>query len=404
MTRISYIAGPVPTDEIQDRAAGIQPAAYFNPLVLTEGGAYLRLMRDQVKVLSEYYPENRTYRKGLAMIDNQLHAGLHGPTVYLGSVDRALYPVVRAIDVYKTRRQPATRPQMPSVGAASWQDESMVAGPLPEVTQAFAVWWFLQDRAYLTGIGFKDAQQLKTNLEGMKGVPPVAPRTVFEKKWAEYARKYENLKFVTELYNERIEKFAHHPLYNFLPQSTRDYPSAVVTKNILHSAGIQAMANQGEFSTDNMSLWTRNSILRANINGGVGAFSPERSIFELTQLPESDLNTFLNVRTSATPGSQRPGATVKGHIGALPLAALIPLIAAAISAAAGIVQQILASKSQQNAYASVQGWGTDAYAAKEKDFQNFKLGPDGLPVIEPTTNWPLIIGGGGLAAWLLTSK
>lgn len=407
MTKISYIHGPIPTDEIPDRAREVQPAPYFNPLVMTEGGAYLTLMRDQVKVLSQYYPENPTYRKGLSLIDNALHKGIHGPMPYLGALEPSLYPIARAIDVFKTRRQPATRPQMPRVGAASWQDESMVAGPLPELTQAFAVWWFLQDRAYLTSIGVKDAQKLKTTLESLKGVPPLVPKTTFEKKWVEYARKYENLKFVTDLYNEKLEKFAHHPLYNFLPQSSSDYPAAVVMKNILHSSGLQGMANQGDFSTDNMSLWTRNSILRANIAGNVGAMSPERSIFELTQLPESELKTFLNVRTSTTPGSQRPGATVKGHIGAVPLLALIPLIAAAIGAAQQIVVAIVNSKTQQNALASVEGWGTEAYAAGKDDWRNYKLSPDGtLPpaTTESATNWPLIIGGGGLAAWLLTSK
>jgi hypothetical protein len=58
------------------------------------------------------------------------------------------------------------------------------------------------------------------------------------------------------------------------------------------------------------------------------------------------------------------------------------------------------------AFSGVQGWGTQSYSANEQDWKGYKLQPGGQlpPATESTTNWPLIIGGGALGAWLLTSK
>lgn len=408
MTKISYIHGPVPVDEFSDRAKEVRPSAYFNPLALTEGGAYLRLMRDQVQVLSDYYPENRTFRKGLAMIDNQLHRGIHGPTVYMGSVDRALYPVVRAIDVYKAQRQPATLPRFgPSIGSASWQDESLIGAEIPKLVDEFALWWIQQDRAWLTTNVFKgkapSVDAIKGLLEAMKKKAPVGKE--FVARYTEFSQKYETIKYIIDLYNDTLEKFAHHPLYNFLPQSN-DYPGSVITKNILHSAGVQACANTGEFSVANMSLWTRNSILRANIAGNVGALSPERTAFVLSGLPDSEFAKFIG--QPATNNTTKKGK-ISGDaaIGAAPLLiALIPVIIAAIGAA----QQMYSAAQQKKAaaFSGVQGWGTQAYAANEADWKGFSLQAPGqqLPPVttESQTNWPLIVGGVAAGTWLLTSK
>lgn len=399
MTKISYIHGPVPANEFADRAKEVQPADYFNPLVLTEGGAYLRLMRDQVKVLSEYYPENRTYRKGLSLIDNALHQGIHGAVPYMGALDPSLYPIARAIDVYKAQRQPATRPvwRTPAVGAASWRDESLIAGEIPELGDNFALWWIQQDRDWLTKF-FKgkapSVNAMKAALNAMKDGAPVGRD--FAVRYTEFSQKYETIKYIIDLYNNTLEKFAHHPLYNFLPQRN-DYPGSVITKNILHSAGVQACANTGEFSVSNMSLWTRNGILRANIAGKVGALSPERTAFVLSGLPESEYPKFLGQNVDLKTQKTRPG------IGNPVLIALIPVIAAAIT---GAFQLLTAAQQRKAAaFAGVQGWGTAAYAANEADWKGMQLDTNAPPIeTADTTNWPLIIGGGAVAAWLLTSK
>lgn len=407
MTKISYIHGPVPVNEYSDRAAEVKPAAYFNPLVMTEGGAYLTLMRDQVKVLSEYYPENKTYRKGLSLIDNQLYRGIHGPTIYMGSVEPQLYPVARAIDVYKAQRQPATMPRFrPGVGAASWQDESMIGVEIKQLDQ-FALWWIQQDRVWLTSFHKGKAPSVNSVLsiiDAMKHGAPVGKE--FITHYNEFVQKYDSIKYIIDLYNNTLEKFAHHPLYNFLPQNN-DYPSSVVMKNIWHSAGVQACANTGEFSVSNMSLWTRNSILRANIAGNVGAISPEQTAFVLSGLPDSEFGAFLGAKgpNRGRPGADKADKMNGASIGILPvvLAGIIALIGTAIAAAAQMYTA--AQQRKAAAFAGVQGWGTQAYSANEADWKGYGPPPGGPPATaEAGTNWPLIIGGGAAAAWLLTSK
>lgn len=400
MTKISYIHGPVPANEFADRAKEVQPAEFFNPLVLTEGGAYLRLMRDQVKVLSEYYPENRTYRKGLSLIDNALYSGIHGTTPYIGALEPSLYPVARAIDVFKAQRQPATRPVWDAAQlSGSWRDESMIAGEIPDVPAEFALWWIQQDTQWLTKFfnGKRPSvNSLNNAIQAMKDKAPVGPE--FIARYKEFAAKYDTIKYIVTLYNDTLEKFAHHPLYNFLPQRN-EYPASVVTKNILHTAGVQACANTGEFSVANMSLWTRNSILRANIGANVGALSPERTAFALTGLPDGDFAQFIGQKPATSKGSK-----IQAYIGIAPAVAagIIALIGTAVVEASKMYQAAQARKAA--AFSGVQGWGTSAYAASEADWKGMQQLPPGTAPAGSGTNWPVIVGAGALGAWLLTSK
>ena len=398
MTRISYIAGlhGEGQDEVKDRSAGLKPAPYFNPLLMTEGGAYLRLMRDQVETLAQYYPDKALYRKGLALIDNSLYQGIHGATPYMGALDPGLYPIARAIDVYKTRRQPASRPMYrPGVGAASWQDESLIAGEIPTVAPDFALWWWNTDQAYLKSKKVKDANAVKKYVEFISKSNKTSEEY---RHYLEVRTKYDTLKYVVDLYNNTLEKFAHHPLYNFLPQTKENYPGYVITKNVLHSAGVQSMANAGEFSTANMSLWTRNSILRANITGNAGAISPENTIFTLTGLPADQYGKFIGVTSSNKSGKINSDAGIGNPV----VLAVIALISAAIAAAAKIIESFNAK--QIAAMNSVQGWGTSAYSATERDWNGYGVPPEVQPpTAEAGTNWPLILGAGA-GLYLLTQK
>ena len=403
MTQISIIAGLAPTDEISNRAAEVQPAPYFNPLLMTEGQAYLTLMRNQALTLSQYYPDRKFYRKAVVLADNALHAGI-GMPLPIGSVDPTLYPVMRAINIFKTKRQPAVMLR-PGSSVGSWANESLVAGVIPEVSQEFALWWWMNDQAYLK-TKFKNAQNLKVTLESFKNGPPLQPRNEFEKRWVEFSGKYDTLKFVIDLYNRKIEQFAHHPLYNFLPAGRlNDYPTQVITKNILHAAGVQGCANAGEFSVQNMALWTRNGILNSNIAGNAGALSPEQTAFQLTGLPAKDYTAWLSGNVTVKSDRSRPGINGSDDAIGNPVAiAIIALISAAIAAAA----QIITSFNSKNIAAmnSVSGWGTQAYAASDTDWAKYQaqvLESQNLPQTEGGVSWPLVAAGGA-AAYLILSK
>lgn len=387
MTKISYIAGTIPTNEFADRAKGVKPLPYFNPLTMTEGQAYLTLMRDQALTLAQYYPENKTYRKALDMIANNLNKGVNGYRPYFGVVDKSLYPVARAIDVYHELRQPAVLPHMGGGKVAgSWTDESLIAGEIAPPADFFA-WWWSVDVAYLKTKGFSGPASLKNGFG--KEIT----------RLREYKIKYDTLLYIINLYNEKLDTFAHHPLYSFLPQRNQ-YPPSVVTKNILHSAGVQGMAQVGDFSTANMALWTRNSILRSNIAGGAGALSPERTAFALSGLSESEYNAFLGVN-SASVKSGTKWIKVNGAAVGDPavVVAIIGLLGTAITAAMQWLKEAQAKR--EAAMASVQGWGTQAFSANETDWNGYKQQP--MPTGGSDMTVPLVLGGAA-ALWALNQK
>lgn len=400
MTRISIIAGTIPTDEIRGRAAGVQAAPFFNPLLMTEGEAYLTLMRNQALTLAQYDPESRLARQAVAMADNALHTGIHGYLPYMGAVDRALYPIARAIEIFKTRRQPASMPRFsPSMGSASWLDESLIAGEIKD-PEEFALWWIRVDRAWLTSKYGKNlsVNAIRNLVDLMKGGKAPVSKEVGN-RYLEFAAKYDTLKYIIDLYNRTIDKFAHHPLYNFLPQSN-EYPASVVTKNILHAAGVQACAATGEFSVENMALWTRNGILQANIKGNVGALSPERTAFALTNLPDDAFAAFLGQTSNS---SSKKGKINGDAIGILPAVALaiIAVIGTAVTAAAQMYSA--AQQRKAAAFSGVQGWGTTAYAANQADWKGYQQNGGMPPTTDNGTNWPLILGAGA-GLFLLTQK
>lgn len=404
MTRISYIHGPVPQNEVKDRAAEVKPLPYFDPLGMTEGQAYLTLMRDQVLTLAQYYPDRPIYKKGLSLINNTLYKGINSISPAIGAVEPTLYPVMNAIQKYKQKTFSAVSPAGIS-GIGSWKSQSMVAGIGADIIDkpkaSFTLWWFLSDRDYLKTKGITDPNVLQRQY-----VDPFEYGTRTEKdkpwgdlypRWLEFRKRYDKVKFVIDLYNNKIEEFAYHPIYNYLPSNSGEFPATVVAKQLYHRAGVESCAKEGYFSNENMSLWMRTGILRANIKGDAGALSPEQSIFSFTGLPDSQYQSWLNGNKIYSVNRQRNDAKV-----GIAFVVLIPLIVAAIAAATQIALAII-NKDQVSALNSVQGWGTNAYAMSEADWkhyqeliQNEKSGGNSLPL-------PLLLGGGA-ALYLALSK
>lgn len=392
-----YIHG---IDEINDRAAEVKPAPYLNPILMTEGEMYLRLMGDQVRTLAQYYPDRPVYKKGLVMINNALHQGIHGVQPAIGAIDPGLYPVARAIDVFKLRRQPAVRVSVDGIGAASWQEESMIAGEIPDVQSNFWIWWWFQDTTWLKEkkmTSISALQNLLNDLLATKNTPPGGKAWL--DRYIEFKAKYEAQEYIIKLYNDTLEKAAHHPLYNFLPQNN-EYTGSVITKQILHGAGVQSMANVGDFSTANMTLWTRNGILRANIAGKAGAISPEMTAFSLSNLPDSDYSTFLGIDPAA---SNTKDKSNKMGIAPAVLAAILGIIGAAVGGAFELMKG--AQQRKTAALANVQGWGTTALEATQADWKGYNPNTGALPTMPQTSDntVPLLIGGAA-ALYLLTQK
>ena len=398
MTKISIIAGTIARDEISDRAAEVKPAPFFNPLVMTEGQAYLTLVRDQALTLSQYYPENRLYRKAVSMADNALNAGISGCyRPYIGSVEPLLYPVARAIQIFKDKQGPAVRPRSGGL-AGAWADQSLVAGELPNAPD-FAIWWWNVDREWLKARKVKDLSQMQKYIDFVSKLKQKTPDQYYL-HWQEMRGKYDYLVYVTNLYNDTIDKFAHHPLYNFVPASKSPYPAGVITKQILHSAGVQACANAGDFSVENMTMWTRNGILRANIAGSAGAISPELTCFQFTGLPDSAYTEWVTgKKVIVGPKKDKIG---EAAIGNPVLLAILAIVSAALAYAQTIQQGI--NQKRATAFAGVQGWGTQSYSAKEDDWLGYKKGLENQPpAAESGLSLPMVAAGAA-ATYLLLSK
>lgn len=396
MTKISIIAGTIARDEIKDRAAEVKPAPYFNPILMTEGQAYLTLMRDQALMLSQYYPENRLYRKAVSMADNALYHGIGAYAPYIGSVEPSLYPVANAIHVFKSKKQPAVRPRPGGIG--SWQTESLVAGEVPDAPD-FGIWLWNVDRDWLKAHKVTDLNKVQKYIDFAKGMNPASQDY---QHYADKKGKYDYLVYVTKLYNDTIDKFGHHPLYNWIPKTKEIYPAEVVAKSIWHAGGVQALANASDFSVQNMELWTRNGILRANIKGNAGAISPELTCFQFTGLPDSAYTEWLTGKKIVV--SDKKDKIGEAAIGNPVLLAILAIVAAALSYAQTVQQGINAKRA--TAFSGVQGWGTPAYSATEQDWRNYQKDLENQPPDHGTglgLSLP-VLGAGALAMYLLFSK
>lgn len=339
MTKISYIQG-IPQNEAHDRGNNTTGAGYIPYLSLTEGEMRLELLRQRMQLFSQYYPDVPEYRKAVSMIENVLHAGIHGGVSFMGSIPDEIQHVARVIAQAVGQTRPATGGQI--IGRES------ISGIIP-VGDSEA-----RKKACLDTVRKTVFNLLPNNFDPKNFPQPnIIPQEAYD-CWTNFE--------IEQLYNDYLEKIGLHTVYNRISQSYSKTPSRVFTKSILHDSGISGLANVANINYSLISDWMENGVMQKNALLGLGPIGSVPASFYLSSDPEKNLaayNAWFNQWQKDRPGG----------IGFISLQN-IQTIAAAIVAVIGVAFAFLTSLKKYKAYAlnEAKGFGTDAFAAYQSDW------------------------------------
>lgn len=380
MTKISYIHG-IPADELAGRGLEAPAQAAYIPYTqLTEGEMRLALLREQAAVYAAAYPEVPAFRRAVRMYDGALIQGIHnGGVHFVGAIDADLQNVARQINQAK-------RLQRPAAGAFYTPRPSNGIGRIgeivpPSITEDCEDYATRMTNRYYGGSD--TAGPLKFQYKAMLALLPA------KKKWLEYLGKCETQKAIEALYNAKLEGASHHVLYHRVSDVYRPIiGTRVDVKRILHQAGVGALAYTGDMSSSLMSMWVETGILRSNATGGVGAVGSVETSFALSDDPEAAYIAYQ--KTVAAAQKNRIGAAQ------IPVAAVIALVTAALTVADTILKTASAKKA--GAFASANGFGTEAYSAAKTDWTNVQT-PETITTDTNGNLLPVLLIGAG--AYLL---
>lgn len=359
MTRISTIHG-IGADEYSDRGANIAIPDYVPYLSLTTGEMELYLAAQKAKALAQWYGNDAPqYAEAATMLQNALHAGVHGGYKFVGAVPDTLQNVARLIKKAEAQRRPASK----------------------------AI--FYRPNGAIKGIG--------------QTIIPYADREAACLKLAktpaqalECKKQYDIEKTV----NDKMEPMAHHMLYKSLP-SNYTLPTEVIVHRGYHRLGVEGIANVGKLTNyDLMYQWVETAILIKNAGKGVGPLGSLQSSFSLAPDPDQAWAEFL-AKQGATPTGNNPkydkmNPKINGaHVGIAPalIAALVTIISGAIGAAFSFLTEI--RKTEILAMSEARGFGTPEFSAAQSQWL---LGPGNQPGTAGMSNtmWLLLAAGAGL--------
>lgn len=377
MTKISYMAG-IGQDEYAQRAEGIKPAPFIPYLSLTKGEMQLALMKEQAQILAGFYGDPK-FKQAEAMLDNALYRGVHGATPYMGAYDPALTGVVKAINAARRNTRPASSDGLPREGG------------------------------YMRGIHIGEQ------------VIPVEQRR-FEclkaagadiKKALECSRRFS----IEKILNDGMENCGQYLAYGYLPKNN-NLPQVANLKVYNQELAQSDISRVGKFDLALTQQWLNVGMMRKNAEvAKINPYGWVETNAILMALPEAGQKEVAQVLNSASSKwSANSQAAVGNQLAAIvrkykapgvgePLTvtiAVITAITALIGAVSQFAKNIKAEK--MDAFAQVNGFGARPFGPEEGDWDG-----DGIPNNEDTTpkgegglSTPLLIGGGLLAAYLLT--
>ena len=358
MTKISYIHG-IPVNEYAQRGQGIGKLGYVPYLSLTQGEMRLQLLRQRMLLFSRFYPEATEYSQAVAMIDNALTAGVHRGINFIGAIPDELQQVARIISASVDMTRPAA--------------SGIIVGR----------------ESVMNGVGeiIRTADSTKRLNECIKIVNSNAKYNTNENVRKESLRRCQTLFEIERLYNDYLERVGHHTVYNRLNLNF-SFPSRVDTKQLLHNAGIEGMANAAEINQSLVSDWVENGVLIKNSTIGAGLLGSIETSFAISPDPDAQYAQYSHWLTDPK----------KGKIGVLPAAAIVAIVTA-ISAVVVAALDFLTKLQQQKAYAmsEARGFGTSAYSADKTDW----LTGQTQPPLEPQNDKTLMYAAMGLGAYLL---
>lgn len=266
MTEIAYVHGnpapaihtrrakPTPAERIADAPRLTIAKSYIDYSNLSEGQLTLRLLDEQVKLLTSYYGDpGGTYQKARNII-HSASSDPHRLAGHIGYIDETLYPLMSYIEWAKSRSKPAGIQGARIAGFA--EDREAVLEQCRHANNVYVKF-------------LKDNQPPK-----QKNGSPWELRDL-----KKTIKTCQDQVLFMDLYNKHLEGSSPHVLYEFVPDNERNsLPNRASFKTENHRLANSSMARYSQLDRTNIVLWERNGIMRASAKKGLTDISPEAFI------------------------------------------------------------------------------------------------------------------------------
>lgn len=368
MNGIAFQNRQIHYSEIPDRSQLVPGQNLIDYSAWTEGETRLALLAEQLNIIASFYPEDREVQKARGVLIDTLHKGLHRASLPTGILSGKVGQVAREIKKARRMVNPANGERLygrkNGIGAG-------IGDPLIPMEDCELI---MQEYYQTNNMATLEAYKTCRKENEMKG-----------------------------LLNNHLEKSSHHLLYEFLTPKERSIsPNVVAVKSLNHRIGTDLLSQSSQLSRENIRLWMRNGVMRHNALNGLEPLPPEYSIDLLRSNPKNAQGAAVNgVGIGVEPVSTTIALIVA-------IAKLVGAIAAALSAAAGLIY-LLKSKDPSGAAAFVQqtqGIGTETWGPQENDWFGGGAPPPSTTPPDSSSQdqdkaLPFIIAGGVLGAYLL---
>lgn len=355
MTKISYIHGtkapairtrnaqPSTVERIANAPRIATSKSYIDYSNLTEGELTLKLLDEQIKILSNYFgDETGTYQKARNIIYSA-SKNLHSSNRHIGYLDPKLFKLIEYIDFAKERNKKA------GVSGAHIADFNSDREELKKncahLTNQYILW-------SKSGNPIDILNPARGKHPNHTPVKPDGSNWNLDELYKAFKACPDQL-FFMDLFNSNLENASAHLLYEYIEnKDLNTLPGTANFKANNHKLANSSMARYSSLDRTNIVLWQRNGILRAGISKKLSDPSPEAIISQWKTNPKDGI----------------------GIIDPVSLTAIASILTAALGAASALVLGILQKKAT---FASeVRGYGTEAFGPEKGDFFSNELPND----------------------------
>lgn len=362
----SHLAG---SGELSARGKMVSAKAPYIPYTkLTTGEFNLSLLYDRALILTAAYPEIPEFGKAAQMYQNALYSGVSNGVNFVGALyDPILQQAALNIATAAKQTAPAARA---FIGRYSLGDGIHIG----DTTDATYTGAFEHDCVqYATKEANAHFGRNKDWTWWKNSPVGFGPNSNERAYWAQKRNDCEIKVAIEKILNDNMVNTSLHLVYKDLSGAFKPIVgSQVLTKKILHAAGVGGLANVAELTTGSMNNWTEAAIIRKNASIGAGPNGSISASMALAPDPAGYVaayNQFLVANPSKDPkyGKISGPAAIGNPIAVIAaITALITAIGTAIGQSAKMQEQLNAKKA--GALSTVQGYGTPAFSAEQSDF------------------------------------
>lgn len=386
----------IPANEMAQRGRQVSRIGNFIPYTaMTKGEMKLALLREQAQIYAQAYPDYPVYKEAVLMLDTALAGGVSAGVNFVRAIPDDLQAVARQIVQASKMRQPA---------AGSFiQRESLISGfrigedPIVPTQIVDCVQYATKEANRFYGHNWSWTK--------WRDLPPVFPTKAKKERWTTLRAQCQVQKEIEDILNANITRASHHVVYKSLvPDFQPIVGSQVLTKRLLHQAGVGALGLAATVDSSMMDMWSETGIMRNNANNNLGVLGSEATSMMVAPNPEKylyDYKTFL-LNKKDTKMKNLPAGI--GAIGVEPVTtatvAIVTMITTAIAFAAKIYDNV--SKKKSGVFAAANGYGTPAYKAEKDDFLTQGGGGTIPPAGKSDNNNLLLLGAAAAGIYFIT--